>query len=372
MACALFLLLAAPAPVLDSFDRPLDPLRWYVGVPGEPRKGRLTIPKDGWIVSRAVPDEGLRKIEIVFRSRGGELEGAFHGAREPLSSPKEGALRLSKGGGDRTLALTPTEAFLDGEKIPWEGALYGTFRLAAHKGAVEIDEVRVEPRPPDPPDLGMLERANVHFATTPQVYRDEHGVYDRVSLMLWDAEVCFLRRRGEPSFAVLRAPPKGAPVLGALVATGDGSALALKASSHPRAMRDWNDERVNMPREDFLRYLAEEYAVMALLMDAQRALNAAVPGRDDLDPLVHLAVIRHTPNVDAAIALAETQGAKKALQLLEKALGKDARPSGDRVRQAAGEAARELLGEIPPQWPNFTFDPKSRYVTIQQSKELAR
>ena len=60
---------------------------------------------------------------------------------------------------------------------------------------------------------------------------------------------------------------------------------------------------------------------------------------------------------------------------LRKALGKgvDVRRAGpDKVRQAAADAARAILGEPPPQWPGFRFDPSNRFVTIQAAKDLVR
>jgi len=368
-------LLVLAAPPLDTFDGPLEPLRWYVGVPEPPRKGRLRIPKGGWIVSRGIADDRIEALEVVFRSKGGSLEVTFHDAREPLSSPLGEALRASRGRGERTLRVTSGAAAVDGEALPWKGGLRGTFRLLAARGAVEIDEVRVDPRVGAPEPLGTLEAATVHFATTPRLYRAGDATYRRASLLLWDVEVALLVRRGEPGCAPLAAPVRGAPVLGALVSAGDARTLALKASAHPLAMRDWGDERANLSREAFVTYLKGEYAVFALLRDAQRALNAAVPERD-LDDLAHLAVIRHVADAHAAVAFAETEGAKAALKALRKALGKGAdvrRASPDRLRAAAGEAARGILGDAPPsQWPGFAFEPRSRFVTIQQAKELVR
>lgn len=370
---ALMLLLLAP--VLETFDGPLDPLRWYLGVPDPPAKGALVVPKGGWIASRGIEDDHVERIAVVFRHKGGVLEVTIHDAREPLSSPVGEPLVVERGKGQRTLVLTRAGAELDGEACAWKGALRGTVMLRALKGAIELDEVSVDPRPAPPPKLSWLEQRTVHFATTPLLYTEDDAKYGRVSLVLWDVEVAFLFRRGESAFAPLQAPVKGAPVLGALVTAGEGHALALKASGHPVAMRDWGDERRNLGNAEFLQYVTGEYAVFTVLMEAQRALNAAVPGRDDLDPLVHLAVIRHADNAHAAVALAETQGAKKALSLLKAALGRNAdfaRASGDQLRQAAGEAARALLGEPPPEWPGFTFEPQSRYLTMQQARELAR
>ena len=210
---------------------------------------------------------------------------------------------------------------------------------------------------------------------TSQQIPSNRDVQVDVAIVFCQPLVAVLFRRGEPAFAQLSAPPKGAPVLAALVQDGDAGALALKASGHPLAMRDWGDERGNLSRGAFLRYVKEEYALFSILQQGQRALNAAVAGRKDLEPLVHLAVIRHSANAHAATALAETQGAKKALAELRKALGKGVDPrraSADKLRAAAGAAARAILGDPPPEWPNFSFDPSSRYVSIQQAKELVR
>jgi hypothetical protein len=193
--------------------------------------------------------------------------------------------------------------------------------------------------------------------------------------LLWDAEVCFLLARGKTAFRKLAAKTRGAPTLGALVTVDSGEALALKASSHPLAMRDWGDERGNLANREFWEYLAERYAVFELIQQAQRALNAALPEREGIDALTHLAVIRHADNARAAVALAETQGAREALAALRNAIGKktDLRTlTGDKIRAAAGRAARQILREPPGQWPGFTFDPQSRYVTLQQAADLIR
>lgn len=363
-------MLFCAAPTFDAFREPLDPMRWYIGVPQPPKKGRLRVPKGGWIVSRGLPDDRIRRLEVDFR---GALAVAFHTAREPLSSPQGPELRVGRGKGTRTLVVTLQGAEVDGKPLAWEGALRGTFRLYAAQGAVDLDEVRVEPRTADPPPLDGLEKNTVHFATTPAVLTEGGHTYSRVTFTLWDVEVCFLLRRGAPAFRPLAAPVRGAPVLGAIVSAGDAGELALKASGHALAMRDWGDEQRNLSRGAFLKYVKSEYAVFALLQDAQRALNAAVPDRKDLAPLVHLAVIRHSPNARAATALAETQGARKALAALRKALGKEGlRVSGDRLRAAAAVAAKEILGEPPPQWPGFQFDPVGRFATIEQAKDLLR
>ncbi len=367
---ALLLALFCAVPTFDAFSEPLDPMRWYIGVPQPPKKGWLRVPKGGWIVSRGLPDDRIRRLEVVFR---GELAVAFHSAREPLSSPQGPELRVGRGKGSRTLVVTLQGAEVDGQPLAWDGALRGTFRLGAPRGPVDLDEVRVEPRTADPPALDELERNTVHFPTTPPVLNDGGHVHSRVTMTLWDVEVCFLMRRGEPAFRPLAAPVRGAPVLGAIVSAGDADAIARKASTHSLAMRDWGDEQRNLSRGAFLKYLKGEYAMFLLMQDAQRALNAAVPDRKDLEPLVHLAVIRHSPNARAATALAETQGARKALAALKKALGKEGmRVSGDRLRAAAAVAAKDILGEPPPQWPGFRFDPMGRFVTIEQARDLLR
>jgi len=138
-------------------------------------------------------------------------------------------------------------------------------------------------------------------------------------------------------------------------------------------MRDWGDERRNLSRGEFLAYVGREYAMFTLMQEAQRALNAAVPERKDLAPLVHLAVIRHSPNARAAAALAETQGATKALAALKRALGEAGnRATGDQLRAAAAAAAKRIVGTPPTQWPGFRFDPTRRFVTIEQAKDLLR
>ena len=373
MALGLILLLAAP--VFDTFDEPLDPLRWYVGVPGAPRHGVLKIPREGWIVSRGVADERVARLEVVFRHKGGSLEVTFHDAREPLSAPLGEPIVIPRGKGTRTLVVTREGATLDETPLAWKGGLRGTFMLRALKGALEIDEVSVDPRVASPARLTELEKRTVHFATTPLTHRVGEAKYGRVNLTLWDVEVAVLFRRGASSFAALKAPPGGAPVLGALASSGDGNEFAARASGSALAMRDWGDERRNMTNTAFLRYLAEEYAVFTVIQQTQRALNAAIPTRNDLDPLVPLAVIRHSANAHAATALAQTQGAKKALAELRKALGRGAelrRVSGDRLRTAAGVAALAILKAPPAEWPGFTTTPMDRYVTIQQAKDLAR
>ena len=97
----LLALLLCAAPAFDTFDGPLDPARWYIGVPKAPKRGVLRIPKQGWIVSRNLPDKGVTRIEVFFRSRGGALELAFFSEKEPLSSPAGDPIVIKKGGGAR-------------------------------------------------------------------------------------------------------------------------------------------------------------------------------------------------------------------------------------------------------------------------------
>ena len=156
----------------------------------------------------------------------------------------------------------------------------------------------------------------------------------------------------------------------------DGTATAKQAGAHPLAMRDWGDERGNLNDAEFNAYLAREYARLELLREAQRALNAATEEERALEPLIALAAIRHADNARAALALAETRGEKKALQLVREALGGDAQRRGvssDQIRDAAGRAAKKLLGGRPPaEWPLFTFKPQERYTTLQNAREILR
>jgi len=370
---ALLVALCCFAPTYDSFDQPLDPARWFVGVAKPPSKGVLRLPKGGWIVSRNIPDEQLREIEVHYRGRGGQIELAFFRRKEPLSSPLS-VILPPKANGAIVLAVKSDGATLDGKPIEWQGKLSGTFRLRALKGAVDIDEVRVAPRVGGAPEPDDLEKRTVHFLTTPQLYK----THARVTMTLWDTELCFLLRRGEQDrFGLLSAPLRGAPVLAALVHLGNGHELTRAAASSRLAMRDWNDERGNLAPREFQMYLREQYRLFGLLQHAQRALNAALPKRDraKAEALVALAVIRHSDNARAAVALAQTQKATAALHALAKALGaRDmGRASPSALRKAAGEAARAILGGEPPeQWPGFDFNPSGRYATIQQAKDLSR
>jgi len=367
----------ALAPVFDAFDEPLDPRRWYVGVPQPPRGGRLLVPKKGWIASRGYADDGLRVLELDFRHKGGDLVVSFHAEKEPLSRPRATLVVKRKGRGERTLRVTADGATLDGEPVAFDGGPSGTFRLGAAGGDVELLEVRADPRPPPPRPPGYLEKRTVLHATTPPRHAVGDAVHVRRTLVLWDAEVAFLLRRGDGDTKPLRAPLRGAPTLAALVTAGDAGKLALEASGHPLAMRDWGDERGNLSRAEFLAYLKREYALFTMLQQAQRALNLAVTDREleELEPLVALAVIRHAANARAAVALAETLGQKEALKALREALGRTepARATKDQLRAAAGRAAKAVLGgKVPAAWPGFSFDPSNRYLALQQARELVR
>ena len=371
----LVLLLLAQVPTFDSFDAPLDPGLWFIGVPAAPKKGVVRIPKGGWLVARGVEDELVARIEVTFRHKGGDLEFGFFSRKEPLSSMQGPPIVVTKAKGVRRIEIAGDGVFVDGEKVAWEGKVLGTFRLRALKGGVDIDEVRVAPRVAGLPEPTYLEQRTVHLQTTPPLYSEGEVSYQRVTLQLWDVDVCFLLRYADTDFRLLRAPPRKTPVLGAVVCLSDGRALAMKAHTHALAMRDWGDERGNLSRGAFLKYLRTEYAVFEALMHAQRALNAAVPGRKGLDALVHLAVIRHSENTRAAVALAETQKNKAAIAALKKALPKGVdmnSASADKLRRAAGDAAKAVLGEAPKEWPGFQFHPSSRFVAMQHAKDLVR
>lgn len=365
-------------PVFDTFDDPLDPALWYVGAGAAPRKGALRLAKGAWLAGR-VPAEGVTRIEVVFRRRGGRLELTRHSESEPLTRPSGKPFVVAKGKGEQTLVWTGDGVTVDGEAVAAELGAPGPFRLRALKGAVEMLEVRVGPRH-EAAEWGALEKATVFGPTTPRVYHDGKREYRRTTLMLWDAEVAVLvvRADGADEFAALRAPVKGAPALGALVVVGDGKARVRAVGGAALSMRDWGDEKGNLDPAAYAAYLGREYRTFAVLHAAQRALNLAAEGLDDEDKaeaLVHLAAIRHTPNAHAAIALAEAAGAKLALAELRKCLPGRAefgRASADALRRAAGEAARSILGKEPPFWPAFSFTPMSRFVAVQRAEELAR
>jgi len=379
------LLFAAP---FEAFDNPLDALRWYVGAANKPKGGRLKLAKGAWIAARGIEDADIQRLEIRFRHRGGDLEIAFCGKGEPVTRPpgKPIVIRRKKGAnkkGDRVFVLSPIGVRVDGEPIEWTGRPTGSFRLRALGGAVEIDEIELAPRPTPPPAPSRLERETLFYLSIPPSYHDGEHTYRRVTLTLWDAEVAFLFRRTKTAGATdpLRFHAKGSPLLGHLVAVSDGGAWATKAATHELAMADWRDERGNLSSAQFRRYLCEEYARFELLMAAQRVMLDALVAkrRKACKPLIALAAIRHSANSRAALALAETLGFKKAVELVRRELGRDARGdagarrvSSDRVRGAAAKAARALLKEIPREWPGFTFDPSSRGVTLQQAAEILR
>ena len=373
---ASLLLFAAP---FETFDAPLDPARWYVGADNRPKSGRLKLAKGAWIATRGVGDAAVQRLEIRFRGAGGALELRFHKPDEPISRPMDGGIVTSRTKGDRVLVLSPIGVHVDGEPIQWQGSATGAFRLRALKGAVEIDEIRVAPAPPKPLPPSRLERDTLFLLTLPQAYHDGEHRYRRATLTLWDAEVAFLFRRGTATgdCAPLGADVKRAPLLGHRLCVSDGTAWAQKAGTHKLAMADWGDERTNLSPKEYQRYLAEEYARFELLMNVQRAMLDALPEkrRKSLQPMIALAAIRHSANSRAALALAETLKHDAAVKLVRKELGGDAgrgRVSSDRVRAAAAKAARALLGEAPPEWPAFAFDPQSRVVTLEQTKEILR
>lgn len=353
------LLLAAPA--FETFDAPLDPRRWYVGAPNEPRKGSLALPKGGWIATRDVPEDGLVRLEVRFRHTGGDLEVTFHDRREPLAAPKGAPLVVPRRKGERVLVVTGDGAKIDGEALDWKGAPSYALRLG---GRVELDEIRMLPAPPAPVEPSALESRTLFHVTTPP----RHGEYRRVTLTLWDVPVSFLLRRGPSAIEPLQGP--GGPLLGWLVTVSDGKETARRAMAHDGAMRDWSDERANLGDEAFRAYVAGEYARFELLAAAQRVMNASLPGRK-LEPLVPLAVVRHANAARSAAALAEMNGDKAALKLLRAGMPRG-RASSDAIRAAAAAAARKLLGRAPEEWRGFAFDPTQRYATLQEAKEHLR
>jgi len=370
------LLFAAP---FEGFDKPLDPERWFIGTVNRPRGGRLKLPKGAWIAPRGIEDAPIQRLEIRFRHRGGALEIAFCKKGEPLTRPATPPIVIAKKKGDRVFVISPIGVHVDGEPIEWKGEPCGTFRLRALKGAVELDVIRIAPMPPAAPEPARIERDTLHYLSLPPAYHDGKHAYRRVTLTLWDAEASVLFRRGadEGQLVPLRYAAKGAPLLGHLLTVSNGKAWATKAGNHELAMADWGDERTNLSAVEYRRYLAQEYALFELLMAVQRSMLAALPQkrRKSCEPMVALAAIRHSANSRAALALAETLGHKKAVELVRRELGGVAgrgRVSSDRVRSAAAKAARTVLGTPPPEWPGFTFDPQSRVVTLQQAREILR
>jgi hypothetical protein len=297
----------------ETFDAPLDPLRWYVGTANSPKAGRLALPKDSWIATKGVGAAAPQRLEIRFRHAGGDLEIGFCDAGEPLSRPPPGAvIVLSKKKGDRVFVLSPIGVHVDGEPIEWDGKATASFRLRALRGAVEIDEIIVAPAPPAPPEPSRLERETLYYLSLPPVYHDDSHLFRRVTLTLWDAEVAFLFRRGDESGQCerLQFPAKGAPLLGHLVAVSNGKAWTAAAATHALAMADWGDERTNLSAAEYQGYLEQEYARFELLMVAQRVLLDALPEkqRKAYEPLVAIAAIRHSANSRAALALAGRLG----------------------------------------------------------------
>jgi len=375
-AIAALLLLAAPA--FDAFEAPLSAERWYVGTGARPKGGKLKLSKGAWLASRGIADDGLQRLELRFRHKGGALELSFHGAQEPLTRPTTDPLVIQPKKGDRVLVVSSVLGVrLDGEPLDWKPKVTGTFRICGRKGGVELHAVTVAPAPTAAPAPSRLERDTLFLLTAPQLYRDGTVTCQRATLGLWDVETAFLFRRGASSVVPLRGPGRGAPTLGHIVRVSDGKQTAASAASHPLAMTDWSDERGNLGASAYRLYLAREYALFELLMDAQRVMLEALPekSRRVLEPLVALAAIRHADNSRAALALAETLGMKKAVKLVQAELGGRAgrRPSSDKVRAAAASAARKLLGGRPPaEWRGFAFDPHGRIAMLQQARELLR
>jgi len=370
------LLFAAP---FEAFDAPLNPVRWYVGAVNKPKSGRLKIAKGGWIATRELGDIVVQRFEIRFRHAGGELEIAFCNPGEPLSRPVGEPIVIAKKKGDRVFVISPIGVHVDGEPIHWKGQPTGCFRLKALRGSVEIDSISIAPAPEVPPEPSRLERDTLFLMGLPPALHADGQVFRRVTLTLWDAEVAFLFRRGAASGSVepFAAAVKGAPLLGHRVVVSDGKAWTARAATHELAMADWGDERTNLSGAEYQRYLNEEYARFELLMAAQHVMLQALPEkrRKACEPLSALAAIRHSANSRAALALAETLGRKKAVAAVRKELGANAgrrRVSSDDVRNAAAKAARRILGDAPPEWPGFAFDPQSRVVTLEQTREILR
>lgn len=351
----------------ESFDDPVDATRWYVGVSAAPTKGRLLLTKGEFIAARELPPKGVLRLEIRFRHRGGDLELTIHDSREPFSATVGKTLRVRKKikgkSVDRVLVVSPTGARLDGESLDWAQPIVGSFRLRAVGGAIELDEIRIAPTPSARLAPSRLERETLFYLGTPQRFTQDDVAYRRVTVTLWDVPIALLLARGVPRNDSLAG-------LCRVVRISDGRAVAAVAARSALAMRDWNDERKNLSDSAFRDYLAREYALMELLQQAQRAMNATLPARDDLEPLVALAAIRHANTARAALALAESQGAKSALRLIRAELsGKSgARITSDQIRAAAGRAARKLLGKPPTNWSGFAFDPQGRFAAIEEAR----
>jgi len=348
-------LLLVALPVFDAFDGPLDPARWFVGAPDGPNKGELRLRKGAWLVARGLPDAGFPRLETDLGEGGGELEITFHDPKDPLGPPVGEAVRARAKG-------APTVAV---------AARTGAFRLRALSGDVVLREVRVDAEA-SPPRFSRSDRRTVYGLTTPE----RRGDARRAVLSLWDVELAVLVRRGDVAGCeILRGPLPGCPALGAVVTVTDGSALAAAASGSALAQRDWGDERGNLAPEEYRRFLAAEYALLETLESLQRALNAAVPDTARLEALVPLAVIRHADAAHAALALAETRGAKRALEELRAVAGRGAdlaRLTGDALRESAASAAAAILPQPPEAWPGFRFAPAGRHAALARVRDLLR
>jgi hypothetical protein len=367
---ALNLLLA-----FESFDAPLDPSRWYLGTSAAPKKGRLLLPKDGFIAAKQLPPKGVLRLEIRFRHRGGDLQLTVHDRREPFSAAIGKALRVraskakgqrsaAKTGADRVLVISPTGARIDGEALAWAEPIVGSFRLCAIGGAIELDEVRVTPSPSGRVPPSRLERETLYYTNTPERFTEGTVRFRRVTVTLWDVPVALLLARGK------RTRNESLAGLCRLVQITDGSAVAAAASGSARAMQDWKDEQKNLSADEYRKFLAGEYALFELLQQAQRAMNATIPNRRDLEPLIALAAIRHANSARAALALAGSQGGVEALRLMRAELPQNstARVSSDQIRAAAGRAARKVLGKPPAAWKGFRFDPEERFAALAEAR----
>lgn len=348
-------LLLVAFPVFDSFDGPLDPARWFVGAPGAPGKGELRLRKGAWIAARGLPDAGFPRLEVDLGEGGGELEITFHDPRDPLGAALGEAVRARARGAPTVSAAAPS----------------GAFRLRALSGDVVLREVRVEAEFV-PPRLSQTDQRTVFGLTTPERYGDAR----RAILALWDVELAVLVRRGAAAGCEpVRGPLPNCPVLAVVVTITDGAALAQAASGAALAQRDWSDERGNLAPEAYRRFLAAEYALLETLESLQRALNAVVPDAERLEALVPLAAIRHADAAHAALSLAETRGAKRALEAMREVAGKGAdlgRLTGDALRENAAAAAAAILRQPPSEWPGFRFEPAGRHAALARVRDLLR